>query len=446
MYCQNCNNYIQDGAQTCMYCGTPLRVGARRAVQGGMNAQLKRLAGSPLVLAAIICYSTMLLFSLISAFVDGNSTILNALNSLDVMDDFMFAYSSYYYRLRSVSMMLSILGQGPTIAICVGMWLIYASAKSRAELKNSGFRVIQIVTIIRAGLLCLLMLAMFIIMLVAASAMSNSVGKGFVVGFIFSLLLSVAVMAFYYVKVIVMLDGISQMIASGRKTPAAGGVVAVIVYTILFAVGALIGCFASNGIFAMLSGLVNCGALVCFIIVLFRYRSWYMNARETAGGGYGNGVMPQTPPERPFESSIQAAPGSWNGGYAQQGFEDIGTVVLGNPNAEGGGTVLLKQSGPAAALAAVVRISTGERQYIRSAEFYLGKSPNGNDFVVSGNAAVSRKHAVIRQVQTGYVIEDLNSSNHVYVNGLQITPGIPTQLSLGDRFFLANEEFEFTDR
>lgn len=91
------------------------------------------------------------------------------------------------------------------------------------------------------------------------------------------------------------------------------------------------------------------------------------------------------------------------------------------------------------------RMRTDETAEIDKESFVIGKSVEA-DFVVQENPTVSRKHARIFRTEEGYCLEDLNSSNHVYVDGEQIhSPGFVW--ADGSVFRLSqDEEFEFTVR
>ena len=74
----------------------------------------------------------------------------------------------------------------------------------------------------------------------------------------------------------------------------------------------------------------------------------------------------------------------------------------------------------------------------------IGKSSEA-DYVVSGNPTVSRKHARIVKEENGYMLEDLNSSNHIFLEGKRMTA--PVRLTDKTRFRLSeDEEFEFSIR
>lgn len=90
------------------------------------------------------------------------------------------------------------------------------------------------------------------------------------------------------------------------------------------------------------------------------------------------------------------------------------------------------------------RVSTGEEAVVDRDGFVIGKSMEA-DFTVTGNPTVSRKHVKIHIQPDGYWLEDLNSSNHVFIDGVQITN--PVRLTDGMKFRLSlDEQFEFSVR
>ena len=59
------------------------------------------------------------------------------------------------------------------------------------------------------------------------------------------------------------------------------------------------------------------------------------------------------------------------------------------------------------------------------------------------NAAVSRSHADLIKRDDGYYLQDNNSLNHSFVNGVQVQAQSPQLLREGDLIMLANEEFVY---
>ncbi len=79
---------------------------------------------------------------------------------------------------------------------------------------------------------------------------------------------------------------------------------------------------------------------------------------------------------------------------------------------------------------------------LEEVEIRIGKAAD-NDIRISDNPAVSRVHAIIRQFDGEYTIQDNGSTNHTFVNGIVLPEGQEKILTAGDRILLGNEEFIF---
>ena len=93
--------------------------------------------------------------------------------------------------------------------------------------------------------------------------------------------------------------------------------------------------------------------------------------------------------------------------------------------------------------ATLTRELTGEVIKVNKAVFRVGKERSYVDFFVSNNNAISRSHADIVKRGTRFFVIDLNSKNHTYINGEQVTPRCEVEIRNGDILKLANEEFIF---
>lgn len=72
--------------------------------------------------------------------------------------------------------------------------------------------------------------------------------------------------------------------------------------------------------------------------------------------------------------------------------------------------------------------------------YVLGKSKKSSDFYLD-SPAVSRVHLRISEDMEGYFVEDLNSTNGTFVNGIQLAPHEIKEINGGDRITLADMEF-----
>lgn len=90
----------------------------------------------------------------------------------------------------------------------------------------------------------------------------------------------------------------------------------------------------------------------------------------------------------------------------------------------------------------IMRMRTEEEFLVDKDEFLMGKERVRVDYCITSNPAVSRTHAkMIRRGGKLYIV-DLNATNGTYVNGQKIPVGKEIPLEVGDRFRLADEEFQ----
>ncbi len=92
--------------------------------------------------------------------------------------------------------------------------------------------------------------------------------------------------------------------------------------------------------------------------------------------------------------------------------------------------------------AELMQASTGYRFSISKPETTIGKLRQSD--IQLENTAVSRKHAIIYNVLDRFLIEDLESVNKTWVNGIELIPHRLAELKTGDTLIIANEEFIFS--
>lgn len=125
-------------------------------------------------------------------------------------------------------------------------------------------------------------------------------------------------------------------------------------------------------------------------------------------------------------------------------FEPDGTTLL---NTEMETTLLTDEEGTMLLNASLIngkliRQKDGSVINIGCKQFTIGKSQN-NDYSISDNRAISRRHATIHYENGIYTIVDTGSTNHTYVNGNQIEPYSSVVLKDKDVIRLADEDFIF---
>lgn len=80
----------------------------------------------------------------------------------------------------------------------------------------------------------------------------------------------------------------------------------------------------------------------------------------------------------------------------------------------------------------------GQRFIVEQSRAVIGKGAD-TDIQITGNAAVSRRHAEILYMDERYWIMDLESLNGTFVNGRRLSPLEKQRISNGDMVILANE-------
>ena len=104
---------------------------------------------------------------------------------------------------------------------------------------------------------------------------------------------------------------------------------------------------------------------------------------------------------------------------------------------------LMGQLGGARPIPHFVRKSTGEIINITKPEFVIGKSKTKADYAIENNSAISREHCIVVQRDGVNYIKDNNSTNHTYVNGVELQPGKEVLLKHKTEVRLGDEEFTF---
>ncbi|MCM1082606.1 MAG: FHA domain-containing protein [Clostridium sp.] len=93
----------------------------------------------------------------------------------------------------------------------------------------------------------------------------------------------------------------------------------------------------------------------------------------------------------------------------------------------------------------LMRYKTGESVIINQNSFIVGSAPEFVDYCIRYNNNISRKHACIMKLEDGYYIQDLETTNGTYVNGMRVASGRYVKLVDGSIIKMAEEEFEFKE-
>ena len=108
----------------------------------------------------------------------------------------------------------------------------------------------------------------------------------------------------------------------------------------------------------------------------------------------------------------------------------------------GSTTVLETSSNYSNPVPYLLRLRTNELIPILTKEFMVGKSADSN-YQIIDNKKVSRRHAIFRISNGECYIRDNDSTNHTFVNGKLLQPGVEIILSNDDYIRLGDEEFRF---
>lgn len=136
----------------------------------------------------------------------------------------------------------------------------------------------------------------------------------------------------------------------------------------------------------------------------------------------------------------QSAPAAFNG------MQNVGeTEVLGQGSGET--TVLSQGSAETTVLSrnlgVLTRTKTNERISINTSTFVIGRERAKVNYCVSDNTSVGRTHVRISARGNDIVVEDMESRNGTFVNGVKLNPGQSVVLSDGDKIALSDEEFVY---
>ena len=91
----------------------------------------------------------------------------------------------------------------------------------------------------------------------------------------------------------------------------------------------------------------------------------------------------------------------------------------------------------------LIRVNTEERIMINKPVFKIGKASRGVDYRVNGNGAISRQHAIILHKGDEYFIKDNKSTNHTYVNDVEVKDEEEVALKDNSKIKLGDAEFIF---
>lgn len=161
--------------------------------------------------------------------------------------------------------------------------------------------------------------------------------------------------------------------------------------------------------------------------------------RATYPGGiprpYGLQEMPGPQSARPISPSVDTP-------FRPAGMPGQGAGETSVLNGGAGETSVLG-GGAQRGSASLTRLRNAEHINISKLIFKIGKERSKVDYCIPDNSSISRHHATIQNRGGVYFLSDNGSTNATFLNGNRVEPGREARLENGDRFKLADEEFEF---
>lgn len=297
--CPACSKEIDDTAAFCPHCGSPA------GQQGPVYAQpagaapagpedeppavqlLRRMATSPVYLAGAIGYSCTILFNVITVLYSASPGAINrylTVTSRTVygQEGQLDALYDFFSNLFGATAAGALLGSIPTLLMVAGIWMVYASARSRSgPISTAGLTIIRVIQIIVLVMVCLVLVLGLMalgLMLVGMPLSDNTPGAlAVVVAAAVTILVVFGLVILYYLRLIATIDCFRHTLWTGTPQGKISCFVAVI--AILSGVFSLLGVL-TGGIFPVLTALSGAVAGIAFGVLLFRCRSELQRLQE----------------------------------------------------------------------------------------------------------------------------------------------------------------------
>ena len=131
--------------------------------------------------------------------------------------------------------------------------------------------------------------------------------------------------------------------------------------------------------------------------------------------------------------------------HANDNYGPTDTVILAGKPTSSETTILGQGQGISQQIkmGTLIRVKTGEKIPLNKGYFTIGKDSLHADYYVKDNGTISRQHAAIRQTNNGIFLEDCNSTNGTWLNGVKLEKGGKQKLSNGSVIKISNEEFKY---
>lgn len=353
--------------------------------------------------------------------------------------------------MRGASLGSALIGQIPNILIAIGIWLVFASAVNRSggPMKTTGLTLIKVIAVIQlvlVSLLALLVVVVLFILMAALAGYDDSVVPIFLV-LVAVMIGFFALAILFYVKLIGTIGTMQISIRTGQPSDRVSVYVAVL--SILSGVCSMPGLLGAWGLSHVVAIVAEIVAAFSYGIFLFKYRSTMHMAADTPQAYHGSSrVYPASQPvycdtgyntaqaDCPIQDSV------WQPSQPEkeQERQERTTTPISTPSPFVPETTVLNAPAKQVNLQ-ITRVRDGSCVQIVQPRFRIGRDPAAVDYIITDNTAVGRQHADILIHDDACTVMDLNSTNHTYLNGQQLTPNVEYPLQNGDELILGDEAF-----
>ncbi len=482
MFCSNCGQENPEGALFCSGCGHKLDA---QSPGGAPNRQETRTYGMPsgvsvkkttssiasardylssvgtsyLYLAAVICYSLVIVTALFRAG-RGTTSLERILNiyqqqfgygNMDVNLNQIFPFLNSFHVVGTAISLL------PTVVVCVGLWLIFVHARDGFRSGYTGLTIINIVEWINLVIAVLGTVVIAIVLLV----ISVKAEVGFLAAVALFYVAFMALTIFYHWLVIKAIGNTTGSIV--RDQPSVPISMYVIVMTFVLAFTSFVGAISSGG---FLTAVLQAAYYIIFGILMLQYNKnmqILLSGRPVEVSSEKiNLNMEQQPVQQPVQQPqeyrptpqqtgpnmpvVDSAPQVPLSAEPEGQTEDSDGVSFEDMFKDENATVVLEGTSEIAdeEPKAFLTMADGTKEIpIDTDPFVIGKDPSKTDYAISDDPTVSRIHAQIRKKDGEYYLADLNSTNHTYLNGKMLDGQEEVMLSDQDQIRLARIEVVF---
>ena len=260
MFCENCGSEIKDGSKFCGRCGAPVNIRNAAAAQppvmpapkpyspdveennrtesnfnggtgggyspaGRLQSLIAGMASSGLFMVTVILFTAALVIQLVSAIGSaafGGNALMSVIDGIISQTGYSLndigGIGTVNAAINAVSagtIITTIIAMVPGILTVIGLWLIFASAKSSqgTEVKPAGFTIIKVITLIYFWIMIVVGALAIIILIFGALFTADYADAAVISIFIVFIVLIAAIVALvclYYSK-------IAKMLTSARE-------------------------------------------------------------------------------------------------------------------------------------------------------------------------------------------------------------------------------------